>query len=517
METLRVGNKIKNNYINPTESTISVVPPISVMNTTQVIAKIDSGASRHYIRHEDANVLENRIIDHHGPTVTLPDNTAITASKKGTLPLAPQLSTTAKTAHVLDNLQSASLVSVGQLCDDDCEVNFSKDDMKVYKDRQLILKGKRNTTDGLWDINLTKNDPTLRQQLNVILLQNKTNQQLAKYLHACCYSPSKSIFLKAIKNGNFLSWPGLDSKLIEKHLQTPVATAKGHLDQERRNLQTTKNDQITVKIPPEKIESPDEFTDFFPKQDMPNERTNDVIAVITPFKQSRQAYSDQTGKFPYKSSRGNEYLLIVYDYDSNAILAEPLKSKAAASIRDGWKKIHEKLERRGVAPNLYLLDNEISHEFKKALRKYDVEYQRVPPHIHRRNAAERAIRTFKNHFLAGLASCDPKFPIYEWDRLLFQAVLTLNLLRLSRVNPNLSAWAYLFGNFDFNKSPLAPPGTRVVVHEKPLQRASWAFHGIDGWYIGPSTEHYRCVKCFIPKSKSERDADTVSFHLKFLL
>ena len=90
-----------------------------------------------------------------------------------------------------------------------------------------------------------------------------------------------------------------------------------------------------------------------------------------------------------------------------------------------------------------------------------------PPGIHRTNAAERAIRTFKNHFIAGLSSVHPGFPMSEWDRLLFQGELTLNLLRASRVNPKISAYTYLFGNFDFNKTPLAPPGSKVLVHLKP--------------------------------------------------
>ena len=34
------------------------------------------------------------------------------------------------------------------------------------------------------------------------------------------------------------------------------------------------------------------------------------------------------------------------------------------------------------------------------------------PHSHRRKAAEYAICTFKNHFVAGLASVDINFPIY---------------------------------------------------------------------------------------------------------
>ena len=63
---------------------------------------------------------------------------------------------------------------------------------------------------------------------------------------------------------------------------------------------------------------------------------------------------------------------------------------------------------------------------KLALITEKLDYELAPPHMHRRNAAERAIRTFKNHFLAGLAACPPHFPITEWDRLIPQAQLTLS-------------------------------------------------------------------------------------------
>ena len=157
------------------------------------------------------------------------------------------------------------------------------------------------------------------------------------------------------------------------------------------------------------------------------------------------------------------------------------------------------------------MDNEFSNHLKCALEKHEVTFEKVPPHIHRRNAAERAICTFKNHFLAGLASMDPTFPITQWDRLLEQAELTLNLLRSSRVNQKLSAYTYLFGNFDFNKTPLAPPGTKVAVHIKPEKRTSWGYHVELGYYIGPAMEHYRCFKCYIPKTGGIRVADTVKF------
>jgi hypothetical protein len=149
-------------------------------------------------------------------------------------------------------------------------------------------------------------------------------------------------------------------------------------------------------------------------------------------------------------------------------------------------QLHGQLAKCGNQPKNFLLDNEVSHDLKKTLKKYHLEYQLVPPHLHRRNTAERAIHTYKNHLLACLATCDPIFPVSEWD----QVGLTLNLLRFSRANPKLSASAYLHGNFDFNKTPLVPMGTKVLVHLKPDKQPSWAYHGTEGWYVGPSMEHY---------------------------
>ena len=54
----------------------------------------------------------------------------------------------------------------------------------------------------------------------------------------------------------------------------------------------------------------------------------------------------------------------------------------------------------------------------------------------------------------------------EWDRLLPQAEVSLNLLHASRVNPNLSAYAYIHEPYDFNANLLAPPGTKVAIHKK---------------------------------------------------
>ena len=120
----------------------------------------------------------------------------------------------------------------------------------------------------------------------------------------------------------------------------------------------------------------------------------------------------------------------------------------------------------GHNPKLQIMDNEACDILNNTLLKKNVPYQLVPPHIHRRNAAKRSIQTFKDHCIAGLWSTDPKYPSQEWDRLILQATMTLNMLRTSHTIPELSAYAAIFGIHDFNRLPLAPPGTKVIVHEK---------------------------------------------------
>ena len=67
-------------------------------------------------------------------------------------------------------------------------------------------------------------------------------------------------------------------------------------------------------------------------------------------------------------------------------------------------------------------------------------------------------------FLSSLASTDPKLPASEWDLLIPQAVITLNIFRNSRVNPKLSFHTYLHGNIDFNATPLAPSEEKLIIH-----------------------------------------------------
>jgi hypothetical protein len=132
---------------------------------------------------------------------------------------------------------------------------------------------------------------------------------------------------------------------------------------------------------------------------------------------------------------------------------------------------------RGFKPKLQTLDNDASAELNFFFTGNDAEYQLVLPYYHRRNGAEPLIRTFKENFVSGLGSVDPDFPLHLLDLLLPQAEMTLNLLRTSRQHPQLSSAAQYHGMIDYNKNAFAPPGCKIIAHEKPSQRQTWAPHG----------------------------------------
>jgi hypothetical protein len=342
-----------------------------------------------------------------------------------------------------------------------------------------ILSGPRDLNTGLWRINLRQTNNHKPETIANNVYELRNTGALVHYLHKALFSPTKSAMLQAVKDGHLITWPGLTEDAISKHLKLTPATAMGHMNQRRHYIRSTS------KAPIEKQSTPD--TDLGTK-------THLVYAVIV---DQGQLYTDLTGKLPVRSSKGNSYVMICYIYDCNYIKVIPMKSRSASEWVKAYDSIHQELTVRGFKPKLQTLDNEASAALKNLFTVNNIAYQLVPPHCHRRNAADRAIRTFKEHFVAGLSSVDPSFPMHLWDRLLPQAEITLNLLRTSRLHPQLSAAEHFHGLVDYNKTAFAPPGCKIIAHEKPGKRRTWAPHGQHGYSLGPAMHHYRCQNVYI--------------------
>ena len=418
-------------------------------------------------------------------TVHLPDGTTLETQQQGELQIE-NLTSPAATAHVIPHLKH-NLLSVGQLCDAGLTAFFSRNTVEIKRENQLILKGKRDYKNGLWSTTLPP-----QQSCNMTYM-SKSTKDMIKFMYAALCSPALSTLIKAIQN-NFLStWPGLTVEAVKKYVTDSDAALKGHMDRVRKNLRSTKSNEIE---------------DFCIAQEP---KTHMAFASI---ETTGKIYTDQTGRFPHASSRGYKYILILYSYDANAILAEPIKSRTAQDILTAYQKLVQYLTVRGYKPQTHWLDNEASDILKQFDKANTISYQLAPPYTHRRNAAERAIRTWKNHFIAALCTVDEKFPMHLWDRLIPQATVTLNMLRQCRANNKLSAYEALEGNYNFDAIPIGPIDSRVIAHETPNQRKTWAPHAIDGFYIGPAFEHYRCHNIYVPRTKTERIVETIQFFPK---
>ena len=161
---------------------------------------------------------------------------------------------------------------------------------------------------------------------------------------------------------------------------------------------------------------------------------------------NRQIYGDLTGRFVAQSISDKKYILVVYNYDANTIHVDAFQSRQTLHIIDACKKILGDLSAHGISPTLLTIDNEIPTALvdfiiTPSLDTTSLDIQLLPLYLRRRNPAERAIQLFKSHFTSILCGTYPAFPINLWNKILPQAMMTLNLLRTSRLNPKLSAYS----------------------------------------------------------------------------
>ena len=375
----------------------------------------DTGTAGNYVSLQVP--LDNECKIQHGLTVQLPDNSVIASTHKGNLQL-PNLPASSTIAYKFPNIQK-SLLSMCDICDKGGTAVFSKNDMHAILDGQVILRGKRDSATGLWLVKITSTKPTsnpIAQPLSpttevaaAVLEATNTKRELVCFHHATCFYPVKSIWIKAIRNGNYATFPGLTPELVQKYLPAEIPIMLGYQHLIRKGLRSTTAQVANVALIAEKP-------------------VPEIYTTIIPL--PRMICTDQTGKFSVHSKSGNNYLFVLYDYYANAILGAAIPDRKTASIQTACLTLYNSIKQKGYETKLIRLDNEISNEHMNLLEeKLQLKVQLAPPHNHRQNLAERAIQICKNHFIAGLSGADPSFPIILWDTLIPQANITINLLR----------------------------------------------------------------------------------------
>ena len=148
-----------------------------------------------------------------------------------------------------------------------------------------------------------------------------------------------------------------------------------------------------------------------------------------------------------------------------------MKNRSDKEILRAFIKLTEGLKSRGINPGFHLMDNEASTNIDMNMKTMNIKYKLVPQSNHRAKNAERSNQTFKNHFIERICSIDKDFRIKLRYRLLQQATISLNFLRQSRTLPHQSAYTHIYGELNYNHTPLAPPGKIIVINNRPKDRA----------------------------------------------
>jgi hypothetical protein len=264
----------------------------------------------------------------------------------------PELNAAASKAHFFPGMANHSLLSVRQLCDEGYIATFKCASVTVCNSQKSqILRGPRDLDTGLWCINLRHNNQLIHQPIANNVYELRNTGALVHYLHKALFSPTKSALLQAVKDGHLITWPGLTEDAIHKHLKLTQATAMGRMNQRRQNIRSTSKTPIA--------DAPPADTDLGTK----------IHLVYSVLVDQGQLYTDLTGKFPVRSSKGNSYGMVFYDYDCNYVKGIPMKSWSASEWVNAYDHIHQELTVKGFKPKLQTLDNEASAALGKNHRQ----------------------------------------------------------------------------------------------------------------------------------------------------
>jgi hypothetical protein len=304
----------------------------------------------------------------------------MTSTHTAELPL-PGIPLAARTVHIFPSL-GTNLIGVTPLTQAGCSVHFEGTRGTITcPDKQTIHC--YATPQGLWALQvdaLHTAQAELPPAAALPAIGNScTPADIVAFHHAALFSPAISTLTTALQKGFIPPLPGLTVTLLRKYTPDLEATTMGHLDNRRKNIQSTKPKQVTFQ------DSTEDET--FPASPTGNHRSN--FCFLAASEPKSIVYTDQTGRIPQPSNSGNNYILIAYDYDSNSILLRPYRHKTAEVLKATITEIHHTLTKGGCRPLFHRLDNECPKEVKEFFKTRDVKYQLAPPHDHRTRAGRQ--------------------------------------------------------------------------------------------------------------------------------
>jgi hypothetical protein len=240
--------------------------------------------------------------------------------------------------------------------------------------------------------------------------------EYACYIHQIMCLPASTLLQAIDLSEELATILGLTTTLIKNHLPLSTATDKGHMQQHRANTASMLNMQSVVIAAMVKVDC------MFPPQEICAMQDMYCFAMLTNAIAGTM-YTNITGAFLVCFIKSMQYIFVAYIYNLNAIIVQAVTSCTDASMVQAFTKIISILKSGNYHPALNLMDNECSSAVEKYICSKAINIQLVSLHSNQANVAERAIATFKEHFIAALATVDMLCPLQLWDEFLPQVNL----------------------------------------------------------------------------------------------
>ncbi|KAL7479566.1 LOW QUALITY PROTEIN: hypothetical protein ACHAW6_005291 [Cyclotella cf. meneghiniana] len=277
-------------------------------------------------------------------TIMQPSGDTLTTSGNATL-LLPKLPQPAKQAYRISGLTN-NLLCAATLADAGCEVFFHQTPNRVTHNEEIILRGWHDPITRLWQVplqsdeeNIAPHDPNIllstepTAQTNSIY-ECKNTHQLINFYYATMGYPSPH----AINQGYFQGWTRLTSTRVWHFVKPLEYNLMGHLDQRRQGIRSTKSHSVTTI--PDPMEELQQLT--------LNDKTNMVFMTMVNIQ--GHLFTDQTGRCPLTSNRGNNYVVIIYTVDENHIKSYPIKSCHRSELLHAYNNVYTYLREQGYQP-----------------------------------------------------------------------------------------------------------------------------------------------------------------------
>ena len=198
----------------------------------------------------------------------------------------------------------------------------------------MVLHGTKSSTDKLWLVQLP-NSSTIDNpsQLQSNASHLSSDAAFVSFVHASLGSPVYSTFIHAVRSGYLSTWPRLTAAIVNAHPPLTIATAKGHLNQHRQGLDSTKQFPLHDTA----IDITDDITDVndaLPHIPVSEASANHTYVKVLPLLQTVSA--DLTGKFPITANTGAQYVLI--SEMDRYIHGEPMASRHHTAYTAGFTR-----------------------------------------------------------------------------------------------------------------------------------------------------------------------------------